>query len=377
MKQADFNTQPNGFPLEADATLGFMQETYTDALTGIGKFFGEMVIISGMAEAAGNVADGWIMLNGELLFFEGGAKTATFIIEETIVQKANENAALVDRYFTRKAKFGTGGTQYDFDDLQRLEGLQNLQNRILDALVYFEAEVALSGLVVSSVNTGLSTLAISAGVAVINRTFVSAPAYSGGYPVYLKLDGTWTNTAPASNFIAFNPYTSQRLADVTARATSPIGDVRMRAALSTSFDVTGLGKWELKGWALCNGANGTFDLRSRFPVAYDGRIADPGGNIWDVLNNTPGSTGGEKVHTLSISEMPAHRHTADTIAEGALGMARRTVTGDDATADNFDASSSGTEPDIKNAPQPMATAGGGQAHENRPPFKVLVFIQRI
>lgn len=376
MNYADFNTQPNGFPLESDATLGFMQADYQSAINGIGKYFGESVILSGMAEAAGNVADGWILLNGEVLFFQGGAQQATFVITETWVQKANENGSLVNRYKTKKAQFGIGGTTYAYSSLQRLEGLQALQNHLID-LIVFEPEVVISGCIVSSVDTGASTLAISAGVAVINRTFVHAPAYAGGYPVYLKLDGTWTNTAPGSDFIKFDPYTSQRLADVTARATSPIGDVRMRAALSTEFDGTGLGKWTLKGWALCNGANGTFDLRSRFVVGYDSRISTPGGNFWDSAYNTPGAEGGEKVHLLTVSEIPAHRHTPDTIGSGDFAMLRKSIPGQVTTTAHHDDINAGTEPNTRDAPEPMPLAGGGAAHENRPPFKVLVFIQRI
>jgi len=366
--------EPDGFPLEADATLGFMQANYQDALTGLAAYFGDGVIISGLVEASGNASDGWIMLDGELLFFEGGAIASTFIIEETVVQKANQDSTLLDRYFTRKAKFGTGGITYNWADLQRLEGIQALQNRILDTILH-ESEVVLSGCEVSSVNTGLSTLEISAGVVVINRKFIAAPAYSGGYPVYIDESGEWQNSPPGGDYIVFNPYTSQRHADVIARATAPVGDVKMRVALSDRFDNTGLGKWELLGWAICNGSNGTYDMRSRFPVAYDNRNSDPGGNLWDVNYNTPGNTGGEKNHTLTTSEMPAHRHTPASVGEGDFGMVKKSVTGANTTA-QLDSINSGTEPNVS-AIFPMDTAGGGAAHENRPPWKVLVFIQRI
>lgn len=376
MNKADFNTQPNGFPLESDATLGFMQSAYTDGLNGIGKWFGELVIVSGVVQTGGSVSDGWIMVNGELMFFQGGTVATNFFVEEVTVSKANQNGSVVPRYFTRKAKFGTGAIQFPFANLQRIESIQNLQNRLLDA-VTFEPEVIMQGCVVSNVLTGPSTCDISAGAAVINRKFIAAPAYSGGYPVYLKEDGTWTNTVPASNFITFNPYSSQRIADVIARAAAPIGDVRMRATLSANFDGTGLGKWDLKGWALCNGSNGTFDMRSRFAVAYDGRISDPGGNLWDVNYNTPGNSGGEKLHTLSIAEMPAHRHTNDIIAAGDTGMLKKSEVSQPDTPTAFDTINSGDEVNIRDAPVAMDLAGGGTAHENRPPYRVLVYIQRI
>lgn len=377
MNYTDFFTQPNGFPLESDATLGFMQSDYQTAINGLGNYLGnDKVIVSGLVHAGANASDGWIMLGGELIFFQGGVRQATFVVTEVWVQKANENGALVNRYKTKKAQFGTGSVQYNYADLQRLEGIQALQNRILDA-VLFEPEIALSGLVVSSVNVGLSTLAISAGVAVINRTFVTAPAFAGTYPVYLKLDGTWTNTLPASDFIKFDPYTSQKLADVIGRVSAPTGDVRMRATMSASFDGTGLGKWELKGWALCNGANGTIDLRSRFVVAHDPRTVDPTGNFWDAAYATVGATGGEKLHTLSIGEMPAHRHTNDTIAAGDTGMVKKSVVAQPDTPTAFDSINSGDETNIRDAPVPMDIKGGGGPHENRPPFKVLVYIQRL
>lgn len=381
MNNADFNTQPNGFPLESDATLGFMQTDYQSAIRGLGAYFGDLVIISGMVETGANVSSGWIMVGGDLVFFQGGAKQATFVITTTSVSKANQNGTLVARYFTKKAQFGTGSGQYNYSALQRLEGIQTLQNRLLD-LVLFEPEVILAGCAVSSVNTGASTLQIAAGVAVINRKFINVPAYTGGYPIYLKEDGTWANTAPVSNFIAFNPYTSQRLADVVARSTTPTGDLKMRVALSDRFDSTGLGRWEMKGYAICNGANGTVDLRSRFPVAYDNRNSDPGGNLWDPAYNTPGNTGGEKGHTLSVAEMPAHNHTSSSgatgdVAAGDLGVIKRSVAGQNVTMATPDAFGSGDEPDIINRPQHLPLQGGGQAHENRPPFNVVVFIQRI
>jgi len=50
------------------------------------------------------------------------------------------------------------------------------------------------------------------------------------------------------------------------------------------------------GWALCDGANGTPDLRDRFVVGA--------GSSYSV-----GATGGENIHTLTVAEMPSHNHT--------------------------------------------------------------------
>ena len=52
------------------------------------------------------------------------------------------------------------------------------------------------------------------------------------------------------------------------------------------------------GWALCDGKNGTPDLRGRFIYGY-------GSNQGSVF----GKTGGAEVHQLNINEMPAHNHS--------------------------------------------------------------------
>lgn len=62
------------------------------------------------------------------------------------------------------------------------------------------------------------------------------------------------------------------------------------------------------GWALCDGTNGTPDLRSRFVVGA------AGDNVSGQLGNTgmtaysPGLIGGEEAHTLATNEMPSHQH---------------------------------------------------------------------
>lgn len=376
MNYADFNTQPNGFPVESDATFGFMQTDYQSAIRGLATAFaGDGVIVSGCVETGNNVSNGWIFYGGDLVQFVGGTKTATFFIEEVKTQKANLNGALIDRYTVKRAKFGTGPGSATFDNLIRLESVFGLQSRMLDALTS-EPNVLLTGCTVTNVNTGASTLQISAGSAIVNRRFVVAPAYNGGYPAYLNETGQWVNTPP-TNSVRFDPYTAQRLPDVLRRRGTPIGEITMRAALTDRFDSTGLGRWEYSGWAICNGANGTVDLRSRFVVGYDNRNTDPGGNLWDAAYNTPGTTGGEKQHTLSIAEMPAHRHTTDPIAAGGAGLMRRSQNGEDVTASSPDAFGSGTEPDITATPVAIPLQGGGLAHENRPPFTVVVYIQRV
>jgi len=99
------------------------------------------------------------------------------------------------------------------------------------------------------------------------------------------------------------------------------------------------------GWHLCDGTNGTPDLRDRFVVGA--------GSTYAV-----GATGGEAMHTLTTDEMPSHTHPITEIlgVGGPIGMGGSTY--------GFYSGSTGS-------------AGGGKAHENRPPFYALAYIMRL
>ena len=69
------------------------------------------------------------------------------------------------------------------------------------------------------------------------------------------------------------------------------------------------------GWALCNGANGTPDLRDRFVVGAGSTYAvdDTGGAATDAITTASGGAhdhgGATGSHTLTTSEIPSHTHT--------------------------------------------------------------------
>jgi hypothetical protein len=78
------------------------------------------------------------------------------------------------------------------------------------------------------------------------------------------------------------------------------------ATLSASFDSSGrgiAGGWV--NWALCNGGNGTPNLRGKFIAGYDER-----GTGGDSDYTNIGNTGGSKTFTLSTLNIPPHRHLA-------------------------------------------------------------------
>ena len=132
---------------------------------------------------------------------------------------------------------------------------------------------------------------------------------------------------------------------------------------TTDFDINGLGeantRWE--GFALCNGQNGTIDLRSKFIVGLD---------TTDTDYDSVGKTGGQKEVTLTIAEMPTHNHEitlpqyVDNQASPGAGATFGASTGGGLRVTAGNAFGSANE-------------GQGEAHENRPPYFVLAFAQKI
>jgi microcystin-dependent protein len=174
-------------------------------------------------------------------------------------------------------------------------------------------------------------------------------------------------------------------------------------------------------WALCNGANGTPDLRDRFVVGAGAAYS-------------PGNTGGANTVALTEAQLPTHGHGAGTLTAvsngahahslsgstdtasltGSLFLRRRDGTtslvtgeggvfskvefnggsagrvaqgsGDSATdAINFNASHThsllGTATTAGAHTHTLtgasASAGSGEAHENRPPYFALAYIMRV
>lgn len=110
------------------------------------------------------------------------------------------------------------------------------------------------------------------------------------------------------------------------------------------------------GWQLCDGTNGTPDLRDRFVV---GAGQDSGGVSMTNVSGTLTKVGGEAKHTLTIAEMPAHSHTYN----------------EPIYPSRYDGHSSPlcTSSQVSNT----SSAGGGQPHNILPPYYALCFIMKM
>lgn len=147
MNKANFQ-QTGGFPFEAD-TLTFLQSAYTQLskLSGLG---GQSYILDGCTVAGGNVNDGTIVIDGEVLPFVGGPKLARVIIEEVIEDKTFEDGNSKPVYYTRTAKMAAAGGVIDFDSLKRVSNLLAMADRIKDQEVIQWTPVAADSFIVIS-----------------------------------------------------------------------------------------------------------------------------------------------------------------------------------------------------------------------------------
>ena len=101
------------------------------------------------------------------------------------------------------------------------------------------------------------------------------------------------------------------------------------------------------GWVLCDGNNGTPNLRDRFVVGA--------GSSYSVDD-----TGGAADVTLTIDQIPSHNHSYNQPTYTTYSF-----TGGNGSQRSQSASSSST-----------GSKGGGQSHENRPPYYALAYIMK-
>ena len=356
-----------GLGLTQDA-LDFMQTTYRHGFTASAKAYGSKIIVAGVEDQGATVTDGYVVIDGELMPFVGGAKAPMVWLEDVSDTELFGDSSQKTVYYTRRARMGVIGVaeltdfrrwktdRTNLDDSEVVASAKAVKkiNDALLSILGFESAIVLSGCSVSDINTGAGTLAISAGTVLIGGGLVAAPAFVGGFPAFLKPDGTYTTVQPSGDYIQFDPHTSQRYADVLRRATTPVGEVKTFKTLTDRFDANGLGRWEMKGFKICD------DLQSRVPLGYDRRNNDPNDNAWDAQHTVPGNSAGEKRHVLTVGEMPSHNHGQGFAGDAAAG-------------------SQGNHLRDSNTPYPKVTGntGNNEPHENRQPFRVVVFAERI
>ena len=156
-------------------------------------------------------------------------------------------------------------------------------------------------------------------------------------------------------------------------------------------------------WQLCNGSNGTPDLRGQFVVGAGGSYTpgDTGGassvtlsantmpiHTHELTGSLTTGSAGSHTHTTSVTD-PGHFHTLPYVAglsasQGGTGVNK--IGGTEATTTVFTGISVTIASAIDhvhsltlsgNTQSAGGTGGTTQPHENRPPYYALCYIQKM
>jgi microcystin-dependent protein len=262
------------------------------------------------------------------------------------------------------------------------EDVNNLQDTPMMAMRELLASVGtyfvINGAVVTAHDSATSTCTLSPGYVFLGGHIRFFPGYTGTYPcfivadsdvrtqktfedgnvqdVYVQRFAKMALTPGAGQAIRCAPDAEYRYQDmIIARSTAAITALQDEVKVPIGGIIMWSNTTIPTGWALCDGQNNRPDLRGRFVVGYDPASID---------YSQPGLTGGEARHTLTIDELPSHTHNAnfritDSGAEKPYVAARNSAVGAD-----------GSQITTK-------AAGGGQSHENRPPYYTLCYIMRV
>lgn len=309
----NYLTQPDkDFPLDAE-TLESLQQNQT-MLAVLGNIAGDKTILWGCEPEQNGTRRkaGYIFLRtqefpeGEVLYWEGGSVASDMHVRKEAVAVTSHGYEFPQAYTVRSLAPGVGSEEYRWSEMKELCTLPQL-DRTIDAL---RAEIAVL------TPPPLGVVQLWAGTEV--------PAG------YLLCDGQ-----------------SLKIDDYP----------ELYAAIGTTFNRT----CDSSGQP-CATAPGHFrlpDLRGRFVVGYD-----PNDTDYDACGNT----GGEKEHTLTEAEMPAHTHDQylwkpanDNWKSGGKASPQNATSWHDQTTQY------GT----------TGSKGGSTAHENRPPYYALAYIMRI
>ena len=122
------------FPVSSE-TLQFMQAMFLLSAK-VASIGGQSYILDGCEDSGGNVSVGTVVVNGEIMPFEGGAKLSTVVVAEAKTSVQVYDTTYADLYADRKLIFGSGAGQMDWSTFKRLPSLldidTNLSNHISD-----------------------------------------------------------------------------------------------------------------------------------------------------------------------------------------------------------------------------------------------------
>jgi microcystin-dependent protein len=217
--------------------------------------------------------------------------------------------------------------------------------------------------------------------------------------------------------------TSRRYKRILKYKMDNLGDIFITSNLTNFNTSTGLGNGDKFGYALCDGQNGTFNLRGRYILGYDKSspttpidntlnlsVLNPANydessvtlkdNYGQIANFGGGYTQSGNLYPSSFAQLPNHTHLTEKVANNEdvhhahkvngtyfrvqdgysppeIGSSQNLLFGNgDNPVDQVNYIS-GSEGGLATHRHTISAEGGGQPHETRPPYMVLAYYQKI
>ncbi len=231
----------------------------------------------------------------------------------------------------------------------------------------------------AATSTSVGAVVVSGGVAVGNNLRVGNDARIDAITVGLTSattidtasDNLYLNSAGGTVNVTDNLGVTGNLtvsapSTINGYGTIPIGGIIMWSGTIALIPT---------GWALCNGSNGTPDLRNRFII---GANSDSGGSAQTEVTGSNTITGGTKdaivvshTHTATVTD-PGHSHTYNRNINQNTDHS-----GLDTTTNNPSFESANTGTSTTGIGVSISTQGSSGTNQNLPPYYALAFIMRV
>lgn len=318
----NFLTQANkDFPLDCELLNNLQNSQFLVSV--LGNMAGNKAILFGCELSGSRRGEGYVFLRteahreGEVLYFEGGNVSAGMYLKQETESISAQGYEYPQAYTVRTLAAGVGEENYDWSDFKSIKSLPELEKEIADK----EKQIA----ALAQSPLGLVQIWAGSGIPQNYALCDGSALKRSEYPELFAVLGETYNTAVNYNGV---PYTTP----------------------SDSFRLP--------------------DLRERFIVG----LSDSQGD-----HDTKGKAGGAKIVALSASQMPSHVHSVDdyyyieSIASAGTGLSGFTDVPNTRGSGRTDSDNTR----LLYKTHDSASAGGGNAHENRPPYYTLAYIIRL
>lgn len=121
--------QTGGVPFTNNVAAEF-EKAYS-IFNAYGALAGDKTIISGCLENGSSVSDGFVYVNGELFYFEGGSKSDNIFLNEQNIDKVFEDQTTKTLIKIRTLKFGNAiDNVWAWSDFKRIDTMLSLMLRL-------------------------------------------------------------------------------------------------------------------------------------------------------------------------------------------------------------------------------------------------------